>query len=232
MKKFKIAFLGLGKTGKVVAQNIHLDDRFELVFALKNKVDKSDKFDFKVKSKKHLNRLIEKHSPDVVVDFSTAEAVLSTIEKLPPQTPYIIATTGFTADQLEKLKEYPELTVLYAPCISDGINLLIEACKVFNKSWHDADVEIIEQHSKHKKDWPSGTAKKIATTFNKDIPIHSVRAGDIVSYHEVVLAVNNQKITLTHESFNKEVFAEGVKKAVSWLADKPCGYYEVDEVYR
>ena len=232
MNKIKIGLLGLGKTGKVVANNIHLDEDFELVFAIKNKLIESDQFDFPVKSKKHLNKLIKQYKPDVLVDFSTAEAVLSNIDKLPKKTAYIIAATGFTNSQLEKIKEYKSLKVLYAPNISDGVNLLIEACKLFNKAWDTADVEIIEQHFKNKKDLPSGTAKKIENVFNQDVPIHSIRAGEIVSIHEVILAGNNQKITLTHESFNKEVFGEGAKKAAAWLMDKKCGFYEIDEIYK
>jgi 4-hydroxy-tetrahydrodipicolinate reductase len=232
MKKIKIGLLGLGKTGKVVANNIHLDENFELVFAIKNKVTKSDKFDFKVKSKKHLNKLIKQFEPDVLVDFSTAEAVLSNIDKLPKKTAYIIAATGFSNDQIQKIQEYNALKILYAPNISDGVNLLIEACKLFSKAWDTADVEIIEQHFKNKKDLPSGTAKKIENVFNQDVPIHSIRAGQIVSIHEVILAANNQKITLIHESFNKEVFGEGAKKAAAWLMNKKCGFYEIDEVYQ
>jgi len=232
MKKIKIGLLGLGKTGKVVANNIHLDEDFELVFAIKNKLIKSDKFDFKVKSKKHLNKLIKQFKPDVIVDFTDPEAVLSNIDKLPKKTAYIIATTGFSPSQLRKIQEYKFLKILYAPNISDGVNLLIEACKLFSKAWDTADVEIIEQHFKNKKDLPSGTAKKIENVFNQDVPIHSIRAGEIVSIHEVILAVNNQKISLTHESFNKEVFGEGAKKAAAWLMNKKCGFYEIDEVYQ
>lgn len=234
MKKIKIALIGLGKTGKVVANNIHLDEQFELVFAIKNEVTELDKlsFNFKVKSKKNLNKLIKKFKPDVVVDFSTVDAVLSNIDKLPKETAYVIAATGFNSNQVQKIQEYTALKILYAPNISDGVNLLIGACKLFNKAWDTADVEIIEQHFKNKKDLPSGTAKKIENVFNQDVPIHSIRAGEIVSIHEVILAGNNQKITLTHESFNKEVFGEGAKKAAKWLMNKECGFYEIDEVYQ
>jgi len=232
MRKIKIGLLGLGKTGKVVANNIHADKNFELVFAIKNKHIDSDKFDFKVESKKHLNKLIKQCKPNVLVDFSTVEAVLSNIDKLPKKTAYIIATTGFEPHQMQKIREYTSLKVLYAPNISDGVNLLMEACKLFSTVWKDADVEIIEQHFKNKKDLPSGTAKNIERVFNKNVPIHSIRAGEIVSIHEVILAVNNQKITLMHESFNKEVFGEGAKKAAAWLVNKKCGFYEIDEVYQ
>ena len=60
------------------------------------------------------------------------------------------------------------MKVLYAPNIYEGINLVIKTCELFNKIWNNADVEIIEQHFKDKRDLPSGTAKKIAKAFNAD----------------------------------------------------------------
>ena len=61
----------------------------------------------------------------------------------------------------------------------------------------------------------SGIAKKIAEAFDGKVPIHSVRAGNITGIHEVILATDNQKITLKHESFSKEVFAEGASRTMA-----------------
>ncbi|KOR33021.1 hypothetical protein TI05_03670 [Achromatium sp. WMS3] len=229
--KIKIGLLGYGKTGRVVAQNLRSDKRFALVFVAKNKVTKPDEFDFVVKSKEFIGELVKRFEPDVVVDLTTPDAVMLNINTLPEKTSYIIATTGFTDVQINKIKEYDHLKVLYAANISDGINVVIKACELLNQIWNHADVEIVEQHFKDKKDSPSSTAKKIAKAFNRKVPIHSIRAGGIVGIHEIILATNNQKITLKHESFNKDVFAEGVKRAAIWLMNKECGFYEIDEVY-
>ncbi len=229
--KIKIGLLGYGKTGRVVAQNLRSDKRFALVFVAKNKVTKPDEFDFVVKSKEFIGELVNRFEPDVVVDLTTPDAVMLNINTLPEKTSYIIATTGFTDVQINKIKEYDHLKVLYAANISDGINVVIKACELLNQIWNHADVEIVEQHFKDKKDSPSSTAKKIAKAFNRKVPIHSIRAGGIVGIHEIILATNNQKITLKHESFNKDVFAEGVKRAAIWLMNKECGFYEIDEVY-
>ncbi|RKZ61223.1 MAG: hypothetical protein DRR08_09355 [Candidatus Parabeggiatoa sp. nov. 2] len=129
---------------------------------------KPDEFDFVVESKEFIGELVNWFEPDVVVDFTTPDAVMLNINTLRKETAYIIATTGFTDVQINKIKEYEHLKVLYAPNISDGINLVIKACELFNKIWNNADVEIIEQHFKDKRDLPSGTAKKIAKAFNAD----------------------------------------------------------------
>jgi len=131
-------------------------------------VIKPDEFDFVVESKEFIGELVNWFEPDVVVDFTTPDAVMLNINTLRKETAYIIATTGFTDVQINKIKEYEHLKVLYAPNISDGINLVIKACELFNKIWNNADVEIIEQHFKDKRDLPSGTAKKIAKAFNAD----------------------------------------------------------------
>ncbi len=82
-----------------------------------------------------------------------------------------------------------------------------------------------------KKNMPSGTAKELAKIFSSEILIHSVRAGGITGVHEVILATDNQKIAVRHESFDRTVFAEGVKRAAVWLIDKQQGFYEVHEAY-
>ena len=230
----KIGLFGYGRTGKVVAQNLVQDQRFTLVFVAKNQAinQKQLDYDYIVESKEFIGELINRFEPNIVVDFTTPDAVMFNINKLRKETGYIIATTGFTDIQIDKLKKYEHLKVLYAPNISDGINIVMKACEVFDKDWENADVEIVEQHFKSKIDSPSSTAKKIAKVFNKKVPIHSIRAGGIVGIHEIILVTDNQKITLKHESLNGGVFADGVKKAARWLMDKECGFYEIDEVYK
>jgi 4-hydroxy-tetrahydrodipicolinate reductase len=178
--KIRIGLFGLGKTGRVVAQSLFQDDRFELAFAAKDQVLQSNEFEFVVKPKELIDELLNQFEPEMIVDLTKPEAVMSNIEKLHEKTGYLIATTGFTETQLNLIKKYEHLKVLYAPNISDGINVLIKACELFNEIWNHADVEIVEQHFKSKEDLPSGTARKIAKIFDKEVSIHSIRAGGIV----------------------------------------------------
>ncbi len=129
------------------------------------------------------------------------------------------------------IREYSQLRILYAPNISDGINVVMKLCQLLSQLWSGADVELIEEHSMTKIDAPSGTARKMASIFQQEPTIHSVRAGGIVGVHEVIAATDTQKITIMHESFNREVFAEGAKRGAIWLMDRQRGFYEVQEVY-
>lgn len=232
--RIKTGLLGLGRTGQVVAQSLWKSEQFDLAFVVKNSVTEEDRHDFPVYPKEQLGELLDTLRPDMVIDFSTPDAVLQNIARLPDGTGYVIATSPFKEDQLVQLRAYKNLKIMHAPNISDGINTVIKLCDMLNNIYPQADVEIIEQHFKNKKDAPSDTAMVIADTFTtkKDVPIHSVRAGDIVGVHEVLLVTGNQKITVRHESFDKTVFAQGAKRAAIWLMDKAPGFYSVREVYQ
>lgn len=226
----KVGLLGLGKTGKVVAQELFNDRKFDLVFAVKNKPARVKDFDYVVEPKEMLPTLVRRFKPDIIVDFTSPEATMHNVKHIPRNTGIVIATTGFTARQMKRLKSIRNRKVLYAPNISDGINLLMKACKCISSYW-DGDVEIIEEHFKGKKDAPSGTAKKIGDLLGRNVPIHSVRAGGIVGVHKVIFANQNQKITIEHESFGREVFAAGAKRAILWLKEQRNGFYEVSNMY-
>ncbi|NCC49039.1 MAG: hypothetical protein EOM13_08300, partial [Clostridia bacterium] len=89
----------------------------------------------------------------------------------------------------------------FASLKSIGINFLIEASKVLQKIAPQADIEIIEEHFREKKD-VSGTALRIAHDLGLDKQKHvnSIRVGGIVGRHEVVFGLPNQTIRLVHES--------------------------------
>ena len=231
MQKIKIGLLGLGRTGKIVAESLFNDNKFDLMFAVKKTAPKIQDYNYSVETKEVLPELIKQFQPEVLIDFTVPKATLENIRYLKRNTGIVIATTGFNKKQLTKLYKTKNIKMLYAPNISDGINVLMKACGVIDKLWPKADIEIIEQHFKHKIDAPSGTAKKIANIFDKEIPIHAIRAGGIVGIHEIIFAKPNQKITVKHESFSKEVFAEGAKRAVLWLIKQKNGFYEMKDMY-
>jgi 4-hydroxy-tetrahydrodipicolinate reductase len=231
-KKIKVGLLGLGKTGKTVADILLKDKQTDLVFVVKNILAKPTDFPFTVGTKEMLPELIQKFEPHVIVDFTSPEATLQNIKHLKKDSGIVIATTGFSSSQFRRLKAFgKKLKVLYAPNISSGINVLMRACKVIDEVWKGLDVVILEQHFKGKKDAPSGTAKKIANMFKGAIPTLAIRAGGIVGVHEVMFVKENQKITLRHESFSRQVFAQGAKDALVWLNKQKTGFYEMRDMY-
>ena len=68
--KIKVALIGTGKTGKVVANSLFHDRRFDFVFAVKRTPAKPEDFHFVVEPVDMLPQLIRKFQPQIIVDFS------------------------------------------------------------------------------------------------------------------------------------------------------------------
>ena len=66
----------------------------------------------------------------------------------------------------------------------------------------------------------------------REIGIHSVRGGTIVGEHEVIFAGNQEVVTLKHEAFSKTVFANGSVSAAKFLAGKPAGLYNMNDILK
>lgn len=65
-----------------------------------------------------------------------------------------------------------------------------------------------------------------------EIGVHVRRAGDIRGEHEVLLAGDDEVLTLAHRAESRGVFAAGALDAAAWLAGREPGLYEFREVLR
>ena len=102
---------------------------------------------------------------DVVIDFTNHEASLNYLKIASEKNrAIVIGSTGFTADEMKKIKELAKNTrCVLTPNMSVGVNVMLkvlEYCAGILKD--DYDVEIIEAHHHLKKDAPSGTAMQMA----------------------------------------------------------------------
>jgi len=106
------------------------------------------------------------------------------------------------------------------------------ASKVLRQIAPYADIEIIEEHFKTKKE-VSGTAKKIATTLDIDIPeIKTIRAGGIIGRHEIIFGFPYQTVRLIHDSISREAFGNGALFALKHIINKPNGLYSMEQLIR
>src|SRR5690606_27149381 len=115
------------------------------------------------------------------------------------------------------------------------------------------DIEIHEMHHKHKKDAPSGTAlmlglaaakgrdadlekKKVTERGSErkpgDIGFSVARGGDVVGIHNVMFAGPGEVITLSHQGFNRDIFATGALHAAHWAKNKKPGFYSMKDVLK
>ena len=107
--------------------------------------------------------------PDVIIDFSTVNSSLNILDyAVENLIPIVIATTGFSQDEENKISEFSEaIPIFKSSNMSYGINIFSNIVSYFSQHLKDMDIEIIEKHHRNKVDSPSGTALMITNNINK-----------------------------------------------------------------
>ncbi|MBK6959412.1 MAG: 4-hydroxy-tetrahydrodipicolinate reductase [Nitrosomonas sp.] len=192
-----------------------------------------------------------------LIDFTRPEGTLTHLSACHKAgVKMVIGTTGFSVEEKALLKAAAkDIAIVFAPNMSVGVNvtfkLLEIAAKVLNEGY---DIEIIEAHHRHKVDAPSGTALRmgevIAETLGRDlskvavygregvtgernpetIGFATIRAGDIVGDHTALFAGIGERVEITHKASSRMTFAMGALRAVRFLADKPNGLFDMQDV--
>ena len=192
---------------------------------------------------------------DVVIDFSAPKATEALCEEaLKNPTPLVIATTGFNVHQQNLLKEASEqMPVLYSSNMSAGIALLKQLVEQVSSTLVDFDIEVVEQHHRHKVDAPSGTALtlgefaakgrgldldtvrvsgrdgQIGARTKDEIAVMALRGGDIVGRHTVGFYNDGEFLELNHTATSRETFSKGAIRAASWLVNQKSGLYSIND---
>ncbi len=183
---------------------------------------------------------LTKSETEVVVDFTTPEAVMKNLEFVISNGIHaVVGTTGFDDAKLSKLKDllskHPKVGALIAPNFGLGAVLMMQFSQTAAKYFES--VEIIELHHANKVDAPSGTAIRTAQMItdarkqsNKsampdatrteltgargtkvgDVPIHSVRSHGYVAHQEVIFGDMGETLTIRHDSINRAGFMPGL----------------------
>lgn len=159
---------------------------------------------------------------DVLIEFTDPAATLEHLSVcVKHKKPAVIGTTGFSPSQSARIRKASrKIPVFLSPNMSPGMNLLFELARLAAQNLPDYDPAIVETHHNQKKDAPSGTALRLKEKTGKEVPIVSVRAGDIVGEHSFILAGPGERLELTHRAHSRDVFAEGALKAARWLAQR------------
>ncbi len=192
---------------------------------------------------------------DVVIDFSAPVATQALCEAaLKNPTALVIATTGFTEHQQNLMTEASlEMPVLYSSNMSAGIALLKQLVEQVSATLEDFDIEIVEQHHKHKVDAPSGTALtlgefaakgrgldldavrvsgrdgQIGARTKDEIAVMALRGGDIVGRHTVGFYNDGEYLELNHTATSRETFSKGAIRAAKWLVLQESGFYSIND---
>ncbi len=174
---------------------------------------------------------------DIIIDFTAAQ---STMEILAAAVQYkkalVIGTTGLRTEEAEIIrKASASIAIVFSPNMSIGVNLLFKLVKEAAGKLRGYKVKIKEAHHIHKKDAPSGTAKKIAEivqeqTGNKVNDIESIREGEIIGDHEITFDCELDTIVLSHSAKTRDIFAKGSIEAAKWVVNRTSGLFTMQDV--
>lgn len=194
---------------------------------------------------------------DVLVDFTRPEASMKYLESCQQaNVKLVIGTTGFSESEKASIEEAAKkIGIVFAPNMSVGVTLLInlveQAARVLNEGY---DIEVVEMHHRHKVDAPSGTALRLGEAAAKGIDkalkdcavyaregvtgerevgtigFATMRGGDVVGDHTVVLAGVGERVELTHKASSRATFAQGALRAAKFLTDKQTGLFDMRDV--
>jgi len=193
---------------------------------------------------------------DVIIDFSSHHATGPLLElAVANRKPIVIGTTGHAADEKKRLLALAaRVPCVWAGNFSVGVNLLFaltrRAAAVLGA---DYDAEVIEMHHRFKKDAPSGTAARLLEIILEErklgaealrhgragitgerqpteVGVHALRGGDVVGDHTVLFAALGERVELTHKASDRGIFARGAVRAAHWVATRPAGVYDMQDV--
>ena len=237
-----------GKMGQVVCDLVEKDEDL----LLKCGFDKENTGEFAFPVYTNINEITEK--PDVIIDFSIPVATFNILEYAKKnKVPVVIATTGFTEEQENLIKEYSkDLPIFKSANMSYDINIMKRIVMELAPLLKGTDIEITEVHHNRKIDSPSGTAQMLADAINsslgntyhceynrhdkrekrdkKEIGMSSIRGGNIVGEHTVQFFGEYETFEIKHTSYSRNVFAEGAIKAAKFISNKESGFYNMDDM--
>ncbi|MCD7755176.1 MAG: 4-hydroxy-tetrahydrodipicolinate reductase [Firmicutes bacterium] len=189
---------------------------------------------------------------DMVIDFSHHSAAADVLDFARRNgCAVVIGTTGHTPEEKTQIYQAAEtLPVFYSGNMSLGIAVLCRLARQAAAAFPDADIEIVEIHHNRKVDAPSGTAHMLFNSIRQvrpqavevcgragegkrrsgEIGIASLRMGNVVGVHEVHICTASQTLTLRHEAGSRTMLAEGAVEAARFLAGKPAGLYNMDDL--
>lgn len=233
----KVGVLGAkGRVGQTIVAAVNESDDLELVAEIGVDDDLS---------------LLVDNGAEVVVDFTTPNAVMGNLEFcINNGISAVVGTTGFDDARLEQVRAWLEgkdnVGVLIAPNFAISAVLTMVFSKQAARFFESA--EVIELHHPNKLDAPSGTAihtaqgiaaarKEAGMGAQPDateqalegsrgasvdgIPVHAVRMSGMVAHEQVIFGTQGQTLTIKQDSYDRNSFAPGVLVGVRNIAQHP-----------
>lgn len=195
----------------------------------------------------------------VIVDFTRPEASAALAEAAAARggPALVIGATGWAEPEEMKVWEAAKkIPIVKTGNYSLGVNVLAglveqTARRLAAAEW---DIEVFEAHHRRKVDAPSGTALMLGEAAARGrgvgfgqaqvrardgitgprpegaIGFSVMRGGGVVGEHQVVFAGEEEILTLGHSARDRSLFARGAVAAALWVAGKPAGLYDMQDV--
>ncbi|MCF7887985.1 MAG: 4-hydroxy-tetrahydrodipicolinate reductase [Candidatus Omnitrophica bacterium] len=225
-----------GRMGKRILRLSKQDEQIKVVvgFEQKNHPEIGNKIDG-VEISADYNQIKQ---CDTIIDFSAPEATTAMLKKVKDaKKSIVIGTTNLGKKQEAEIKEISkDIPIVYSPNMSVGVNLFFKILKTAASVLGEYQATIKEAHHIHKKDSPSGTAKKLADIINKfdfDLgydQIEAKREGEIIGDHCVTFENDFDSFAIVHHAKTRNIFAQGAIIAAKWIKQKPAGLYSMEDV--
>jgi 4-hydroxy-tetrahydrodipicolinate reductase len=259
MKRVRVAVHGAtGRMGQEIINAVCQEPELQIVGAVDIKAtqdyltlpDGSGTVPFSPK----LDYILTSCQPEVLVDFTTAQATMPAVRTAAGHSVNIvIGTTGLTADdikEIESLAKANKIGAVVAPNFALGAVLMIHLAKLAAKYFDFA--EIIELHHHLKADSPSGTAlatakamaqargKPFSTPQGKPsesrgeqiegVAIHSVRLPGLLAHQEVLMGGAGQTLSIRHDTIGRQCYMPGVILAIKEVVKHKGLIYGLDRL--
>ena len=196
----------------------------------------------------NLTALLVRTRPDVIVDFSSRDAVLALAKATESTAANVVTgTSGLIQSDLDELRGIAEKfgkAIMVGPNFSLGAVVLEHAVR--EAARHFDHAEIIEMHHAGKADAPSGSAMATARTMVEGrggkaftnaepkvvnvpdvrggdidgVAIHSVRMPGLMAHQQVMLGGPGETLTFRHDVIDRESYMPGVLLAIREIGNR------------
>ena len=236
----KIALIGYGKMGKEI-ERIALNRGHEIVCI----IDLNNQQDFESEAFR---------SADVAIEFTNPMVAYSNYMKaFAAGVKVVSGSTGWMDEHGEEIRQLCSTggkTLFWASNFSLGVVIFSAVNKHLAKIMNQFpayDVTMSETHHIHKLDAPSGTAITLAEDVLEnldrkshwvkedaqqadELPIHSIREGEVFGIHTIRYDSQADSISITHDAKNRKGFALGAVLAAEYTAGKQ-GYLGMSDLF-
>lgn len=213
-----------GRTDRPVADGVAAADDLDLVARIAPSLAGTG-----VGAFASLEEALDAVEVDVVCDFTRPDLLEGSVSAcLARRLPLVLGTTGLDPARRMRFDEAARaagVPIFHAPNFAIGAVLAMRFAA--EAARHLPRVEIIELHSEHKLDRPSGTAaataERITAETGAEVPIHSIRLPGLIAHQETLLAGAGELLTIRHDALSREAFVPGSLLSIRRVRDLPPG---------